>query len=318
MSVTALALAYHARQDRYASTAARLAQAWWAAMTREDMDGYWRSTSWRLLAELTGLQEQAAADTDAYVTGVLRAEDVTARPAGRINPGAFAGYAADGRPLATLLYEPIIQTRALLAQGVPAAQAFASGAARMALYASSELADTGRSATGARIASDRSCTGYVRVVSATCCARCAVLAGRVYAFNRGFARHRRCHCVHMPTSRGRRGKSLVSDPREHFNRLSLAEQNRIYGKHGAQAIRDGADIARVVNSRRGVYTADVFGRRVKATHELTAQAKRHARKYGRTPSWGAGPRLTPEAIYKIASNRAEVVRLLIRNGYIYP
>jgi len=34
------------------------------------------------------------------------------------------------------------------------------------------------------------------------CSRCAILAGRFYAFNAGFQRHRHCGCQHVPSGRG--------------------------------------------------------------------------------------------------------------------
>ena len=43
---------------------------------------------------------------------------------------------------------------------------------------------------------------------------------------------------------------LIDDPYEAFNNMSEAEQNRVFAKAGARAIRDGADIFQVVNARR--------------------------------------------------------------------
>jgi hypothetical protein len=44
---------------------------------------------------------------------------------------------------------------------------------------------------------------------------------------------------------------LHADPQEYFDSLSEADQDRIFTKAGAQAIRDGADVSRVVSARRG-------------------------------------------------------------------
>jgi hypothetical protein len=78
--------------------------------------------------------------------------------------------------------------------------------------------------------------------------------------------------------------------------MDAAEQDRVFGKGGAQAIRDGADMAKVVNARRGMVTAE--GRL------FTTEAA------GRTP------RLMPEQIYRDAASREDAIRLLRRFGYI--
>jgi hypothetical protein len=96
-----------------------------------------------------------------------------------------------------------------------------------------------------------------------------------------------------------------TDPKLYFESLSGPEQDRIFTKVGAQAIRDGADIFQVVNARRtkaGMYTAGGL----KYTTESTTKRGRKR-----------GPRLMPESIYKIAgSDRAEAIRLLRFHGYL--
>ncbi|MFJ9612666.1 VG15 protein [Streptomyces noursei] len=334
--VETLAAAYYRRQTHLGATAARLAARWWRAMPRADMDFYWRLNAAALIAVFAQMQARAAADADAYVSACLLAQEIDPAPAGRLDPTAFAGRAADGRPLESLLYRPVITTKALIGRGAAESTAFERGLAELLAITNSEIADAGRSATGARIASDRACAGYVRMASAKACARCAVLAGRVYAFNHGFKRHRRCHCYHVPMGRKdrwkQRAQTYVEDPREHFNRLTRAEQDRLYTAAGARAIREGADVTQVVNARRGLYTADAFGRQVQATregtrrrsspfvrHELARAIERGQLSRGHT---GRGwcpqtPRLTPEAIYKIADSRDEVIRMLKHHGYLF-
>ncbi|MFE7609240.1 VG15 protein [Streptomyces celluloflavus] len=335
--VESLAAAYYRRQNRLAAAASRLAAQWWRRMPRADIDLYWRLHAAALWAIVAAMQEQAAEGADAYVDAVLAAQGVAPDPAGRVRVSAFVGRAADGRALDSLLYQPLITTKTLIGRGLPEGAAFERGLAELLNITGSEIADAGRSAAGVRIAADRGCAGYVRMCSAGACARCSILAGRVYAVNQGFRRHRRCHCYHVPMARKDRWKQLartyVEDPREHFERLSRADQDRLYTKAGAAAIRDGADIAQVVNIRRGgLYTADVFGRRVKATYEGTRgraapfvrSELRRAIESGQLPRGHSGrgwrpksPRLTPEAIYKAADSRDEVIRMLERYGYIY-
>lgn len=99
---------------------------------------------------------------------------------------------------------------------------------------------------------------------------------------------------------------VEQSPREIFDSLSTTEQDRAFTPAGAQAIRDGANIPQVVNSRRsGMSTVtDRYGTVYKTT---TVGAKR-----GKT-------RLLPEACAKIAGDdRDEWIRLLKSNGYLRP
>lgn len=102
-----------------------------------------------------------------------------------------------------------------------------------------------------------------------------------------------------------RSDDLRTDPNAYFKSLSRAEQDKVFTKAGAQAIRDGADISQVVNIRRkgGLYTAG--GR--KYTRESTT-------KRGVVPK---KQRLTPEQIYKdAAGDREAAITLLRQNGYL--
>ncbi|MFK4494807.1 hypothetical protein [Dermacoccus sp. GAS27A] len=110
-----------------------------------------------------------------------------------------------------------------------------------------------------------------------------------------------CDCRHIPTTERTAGH-LTTDPRAYFDSLDAAQQERIFTKAGAQSIRDGADMAQVVNARRGMTTAQVGSERVLATR---AGATR-----GRV-------RLMPETIMQIAgSDRTEAIRLLRLHGYL--
>jgi hypothetical protein len=133
-----------------------------------------------------------------------------------------------------------------------------------------------------------------------------------------FHRHPSCRCFHLPgvsiyenDALSESGSTVVdpqASPKQIFENLTPAEQDAAFGRANAQAIRDGADMGRVVNatgSKAGMSTTvtDPLGRRLKAT---TIGARK-----------GAQVRLTPEAIYAIAGDdRAEAVRLLRVNGYL--
>jgi hypothetical protein len=133
------------------------------------------------------------------------------------------------------------------------------------------------------------------MASGGACSRCIVLAGRHYRWNAGFQRHPHCDCVGIPAAES--ADDLTTNPRRAFEALSGAEQDKTFGKAGAQAIRDGSDIAKVVNARRGMQTA--------------ADGRLYT-----TEAAGRRPRLMPEQIYRDASGRDDATRLLRLHGYI--
>lgn len=135
--------------------------------------------------------------------------------------------------------------------------------------------------------------------------------------------------------------------------MSQAEQNRIFTRAGARAIRDGADMNQIVNARRGaaglsvpgrltaeeqrmlrggrdrgrltrqpVYGQEVFTttegttRRGLAGRRLGAWSEDATRRRGARYRSARTPRLMPESIYELAEDREDAVRLLRRFGYI--
>lgn len=122
--------------------------------------------------------------------------------------------------------------------------------------------------------------------------------------------------------------SWTTDPDRYFQRLSTEEQDRLFTKAGARAIRLGADIAQVVNARDGIEVVSAFGRDVEiATAGTTVRGVAGSRlaREGTTKSGGryrtaTTPRLTPDQIFQLADeegwDRAEVLRQLHRFGYV--
>ncbi|MFB7671670.1 hypothetical protein ACFC26_09655 [Kitasatospora purpeofusca] len=331
-----IAQTYYLRQAALGRRVADRVQALWWSLDRSDLTGSWDAvTGPAIVRTVTAGQLAAAAPADAYVRAVTAADGADPDPAGATRTTAWAGHAADGRDLDSLLYEPVITTKRGIAAGLRTDDAMLSGLNQLLKMATTEVADAGRSATGASITANRTTTGYVRVLNPPSCARCAILAGKEYGWNAGFARHPRCDCVHLPTTRFRRGRSTMA-PDSYFRSLSRAEQDRTFTVHGAQAIRDGADITAVVNARRGISTvgswvegdvthrgriADAarLGKLATTTEGMTRrglarQRLRNLQAQGRAP---ARARLTPEAIYALASDRDDAIRLLYRYGYLY-
>ena len=173
------------------------------------------------------------------------------------------------------------------------------------------LADARRAATSVAITARPSVSGYVRMLNPPSCSRCAVLAGRWYRWNEGFERHPRCDCLHIPAEEAD-ATDLRVNPALYFESLDERDQERIFTVAGARAVRDGADIGQVVNARRGMRTAQLFGQDLLVTTEGTTRRGGASRaRTGRK-----GPRLMPESIYSVATDRADAIRLLRVNGYL--
>lgn len=245
-------------------------------------------------------------------------------------PSAFAGVSSYGFALS----EPIIATIDRFVEApvepLPAnwwsdAQVFMASIEQLI---ASEVQDAGRTASQVEM-TGHGWTEYVRLLNPPSCARCAVLAGRVYRYSQGFDRHPLCDCVMVPVENedAAKAEGLIADPMVAFEKGLLRtrvskdsdEYRSAFSKADEQAIRDGADITEIVNATRGTsqpgitnaLTTEMFGRSVKATT------------YGTTKraAWRkANPtrlvRLRPETIYQIAENREDAIRLLRLYGYI--
>ncbi|UVK58397.1 hypothetical protein SEA_GLOBIWARMING_4 [Arthrobacter phage GlobiWarming] len=297
------ATAHYRLMQRLQTVAVVAARRAWAAVDPGDLSGSWLQGIAVTTAVVAAQQERAAVSGASYVSEALASQGEYVAPDAFLNPPAFAGQAADGRPLNTLLYSPVTTAKQQLADGASVTSALAAGRGALDTIIRATVADAGRAAAGVNIAS-RTGVGYVRMLNPPSCSRCSVLAGRFYRWNAGFDRHPLCDCVHVPSKGADAAKSegLIHDPYEYFNSLSEAEQNSRYTKAGAQAIRDGGDIFQVVNSRRGMKPGGLV------TTEGTT----------RRGNFGRKGRLTPEAIYQQAGSREEALRLLEANGYILP
>lgn len=148
--------------------------------------------------------------------------------------------------------------------------------------------DAGRTAAAVDLGRRPALTGYVRSLNPPSCSRCVVLAGRVYRYSTGFARHPGCDCLMTPTNDAN-GRDLVTDPSD------LVDRGLVRGlsKADMQALDSGADLGQVVNVRRKAAGLTV----------------------GSSVTVRAG-RLTPQGILNVASDRDEAIRLLRQFGYI--
>lgn len=220
----------------------------WGRVPLDDLDGGWAAIESDLVAAVSAVSVQNAASSGRMTGAVARADGV---PSGDvIVPNAFAGVDGSGRTSAGLLHGAVTTTKERIGLGMPPHSAFLAGASYLAAMTKTVVADLARSAAAVS-AAGRGYVRYVRVVNPGACSRCAILAGSD-RFSKPFQRHPSCRCTSVPV-RGESGVpgGLHSSPEEHFNSLTRAEQDRIYTKAGAEAIRLGADPIQVVGARRG-------------------------------------------------------------------
>lgn len=282
---------YYRAQERQEEATALLAAAEWRRMGASDIDASWARIIDRLALVTAAGQLGAARAGAAYVTLSLAAE-AESDP----RPQAWAGVASDGRGLDTLLYGAVVRTKSLLGVGAPTVSALAGGGAWLDMTVRTQVEDASRGAAGVAIAA-RPEVGYVRLVSATCCQRCAVLAGKHFKWNEGFLRHPRCKCRHVPAKAGEFPDGYSGDVSpDRIRDLTIAQR---------QAIADGADVNQVINAhRRGARSKDGMTTSEGATRRGLAGQR------------GARSRLTPEGIYRVSSSRDEALNRLRDNGYL--
>lgn len=277
----------------------------WSDVGLSDLTGSWSRHVPAMASVLSSAQAKAAAAGASYGAATLANQGLYEAPEHFVDTSAFAGVASDGRSIAELLYSPVPYTKSLIAGGMDPGQALKSGGNMLTTITRTQVADAGRGAAGVDIATRKN-VGYVRMLNPPSCSRCSLLAGRFYRWNAGFDRHPRCDCLHVETTmkHAAEAEGLVHDPYEYFKSLPASEQDKVYGKAQAQAVRDGADIFQVVNAKRGVKPGGLV--------TTTGTSRRG--------NFGAdrGPRLTPEAIYDKGLSREKTLAELERYGYILP
>lgn len=269
----------------------------------------------RIAQLVAAYQLLAAQQATAAVPAMLAEQGASTATAASVVTSTLAGFTSSGYPLATM-FESI------------------NSAAHLGMLVASAVQDAGRNGAALQMAVTPSVTGYVRMLNPPSCSRCAILAGVEYDLSEPFERHPSCDCRHVPISENVSG-DLTTDPRAYFDSLPSTEdlneryplldrglrreagiysREDIFGVAGSQAILDGADMNQVVNARRGMAPAQVFGR--DALHTFEGVTRRSLFRKSQ-PASKRPVRLMPESIYRIAGvDREQALRLLKVYGYI--
>lgn len=300
---------YTAQQRRTVATLALVRREW--ASMGPDLEASWAVTGPRVALLVASAQLGAARDGAVSVPAVLTELGGDVEPLAQVQPSAFAGVAADGRPLASLLYGAVVVAkqwmaidvlvdgfRAEVSGGATVSEALAVGGRSLDMYVHTTVADAGRQAQSVAITT-RPHVQWVRFVNLPCCSRCAILAGRVYRWSHGFKRHPRCDCNMLPqTVANPLPDELISDPGAILRTGQVTDLT--IGQR--EALANGADPYQVVNARRK-------GAGMTTTEGTTRRGLAGSRNSGRQ-------RLTPDGINRIASDRTQAVELLKQHGYV--
>lgn len=293
---------YTAQAATAAETTAAVATAW-ASVDGDDLDGQFATIRDAILAFIVGGQLRAAMIPPLYVQVVLQMAGLEPDPIAVVDPGAFAGRSATGFSLTRPVDLAPVRVKQSLLVGKTLPEALADGLAHLTMIAATEVADAGKGAAETVARLEPQIVGYERYVNLPSCDRCIILAGKVYRYSEGFLRHPKCDCSHrLLTSREARD-GTEQEPSELFRSLDEAEQDRIFTKAGAEAIRRGADLSQVVNARKGMSApGDLF----------TTQGKGRRRRGQKRQS-----RLSPQGVARMAGDDdALYLELLRANRYI--
>lgn len=317
MSVEQVAADHYRAQQTIARQTVEQAQTLWSEVEPAAVVDSWLGQLAAMLRTLVLGQAAAAALSQPYVEALAVQQGIP--PAGGVNPAAFAGVAADGRALTSLLMQPALRTLGLLATGADDQTALLSGLASLTRIVDTEISDASRAADQVGLVANPRWVTYVRHVTLPACGRCIVLAGREYSWSTGFLRHERCDCSMIMR---RAGEDPPPTPEQLFAQMTPEEQAKAFTVGGAEAIRLGADVGQVVNARRGMQTV---GGKLVTTEGTTVRGiagrklgnlrKQAGSRYRRSQT----VRPMPEQLISDANgNRDLAVQYLERFGYLLP
>lgn len=310
--LVALAAAHRQRQQALALAARNRLRTLWRFVDGSNPQGSWAGVAAHALSAMTAAQSEAARGAQEYVTAALSAQGVVSDPFGTVPAAAFAGAAADGRGLSSLLGYPAFEVSAFVDGGMDHAQAVAIGGRHLERIAVTETADAARVSTGVAIVNDRKTTGWIRMLTPPSCSRCVILAGLWYRYDAGFDRHPGCDCIGLPAAEVIEPQS----PKAMFDEMDDAGLKKSgWSDADVKAIRDGADIYQVTNARRELHSVSVAGQQLQATRVGTTKRGLAGKRLGKR-----GIRLTPASLYSEAGrlgwSRDELLNQMKRHGYI--
>lgn len=245
---------YQSQQAITGITAGAVSRLW--SRMGDDFDESWERIRPQMLDVVEKGRAAAVAVGVPYTTAVLSETAQVAEPIGALNAAAFLAAAPDGRPMGTLLDQSVIKAKSAVGAGMTADRALFGAGQWLTMVTLTTLADTRRMVYQADIMQRPTLTGFTRMLNPPSCKDCIALAGKWFRWNEGFERHPNCDCQHIPAAENVSG-DFRTDPYAMFDSMTPAEQERVFGRSEARALREGADIYKVVNqSNRKLKTAN--------------------------------------------------------------
>jgi len=302
MALPQSAIDHYQQQQVITVQTATAAQQLWRQMG-ENFDLSWGGIAEDMFATVVAGQTAAAVNGLGYVPAVLAEQGIDAPAEAAVNAQRFAGGTRDGRPLESLLGGAVYQSKAQMLGGKSTAEALRFGGDWLQGVVMDSVRDADRQAVASGITVRPRVTGWVRMLNPPSCKFCITLAGKWFRWNQGFQSHPHCDCRHIPSNESV-AEDLTVDPYAYFNSLSEKEQDRLFNKRDAQAIRDGGDIYRVVNIRSRGLSDD-------ALKSSGARSGWQARR------WDTPSKMTIDDIYAASGgSRSKAIDLMSKNGFI--
>lgn len=252
--------AHQRRVIRRVESAAQQGLKLWGQMDPQNLDASWLSVGPAVAELTTNAQRANAVDAEKYIASAASVQGARSGRV-RLTPEALSGVDASGRDVEGLLHGAVTTTKEQIGKGLSLPNAMLTGASYLTAMLKTAVADLARSSQLVG-ATGKGWTLYVRVVNPGACSRCAMLAGK-QSYSKPFLRHPACKCTSWPIDGDNSSDvpaGLFSTPDDYFDSLSKAEQDRVFTNAGAEAIRQGADVSRVVSARRNARGLSYGGR----------------------------------------------------------
>lgn len=314
MTVKDVALAHRAEATKLTGAAYRRAMRDWKRVDPNRIVVTWQEALPGVAAAFALAQRHAAIDAQAATLAELDGQDLD-YDGPLIDPGAFSGTMQEtGAAVDAALAGVAFHTLDRISDGVDPVRSMRAGGIELGRLANVAVMDAARGMSSAFAATRPAVSlGYRRLAQPGCCVRCSLLVGRFYRWNAGFDRHTNCRCVHVATTESS-DEELLDNPYELFEALSPSEQDRIWTKAGAQALRDGADIYQVGNT---IQKRRSDGMRRSGSRRFESTTRRGYFRRGTEAGQAGRRRLSVSEIYRRAGGSREAAQELMRqHGYI--
>jgi hypothetical protein len=248
---TTRAAAWYRIQSVLAASTAGVIGSLWDTIDPDNIASSWRAQLPLATDAVAYGSRRAASGSSAYVAATIADEGVDPLNV-TVNVSRLVSRPVTSARLAV----PMLRTLERIGRGDSVTESLASGRLLATVIGAQTTRDTARDAVGIAQITEPRVHGWVRYLVTPSCGRCAVLAGRVYAWSDGFARHPSCDCQHrsivdgqMPAARS----SVEGSASDYFGSLSEADQNKYFGTGTADSIRAGGNLNRAVNADRNMW-----------------------------------------------------------------